>query len=299
MKAAVTGLIIGALARLAGAQSEPDIEALVAAAQEVEAPAEIDQNDVEVQAASEVVRGARAATITKGVAVRYPYGQSQPTLTCAPLHACALELQAGEEILGVALGDSERWITATLEGVRPLLVVKPTGWDLATNMVVSTNRRAYHVGLKAPKEGASVSYDRVVGWWYPEEIVRVYSRLEQQQAADREVRAGATSETLAIPLEAIDQGRYSIKGDRVSWRPEMVIDDGRRTFVRFPEGIGAKSAPALLVESDTGEAALANHRVLPGGRWWVIDGVFPALRFQQGAGRKAKEVIARNGSWQR
>jgi type IV secretion system protein VirB9 len=292
-------LVVAALAHVAAAQSDPNIEALVAAAQEVESSPAIGQNDVEVTAAAAVVQGAKPATITRGVAVRYPYGQSQPTLTCAPLHACALELQAGEEILGVALGDSERWITATLEGVRPLLVVKPTGWDLATNMVVSTNRRAYHVGLKAPKEGASVSYDRVVGWWYPEEIVRVYSRLEQQQAADRHERAAATSETLAIPLEAVDQARYSIKGDRVSWRPEMVIDDGRRTFVRFPEGIGAKSAPALLVESDTGEAALANHRVLPGGRWWVIDGVFPALRFQQGTGRKAKEVIARNGSWQR
>jgi type IV secretion system protein VirB9 len=291
-------MMMAAFAHVAGAQSDPNVEALVAAAQEVEASTAIGEADVEVAAAAAVVRGGKPATITRGVAVRHPYGQSQPTLTCAPLHACALELQAGEEVLGVALGDSERWITASLEGVRPLLVVKPTAWDLVTNMVVSTNRRAYHVGLRSPKEGAVVAYDRVVGWWYPDDIVRVYSRIEREQVARTEERAAATTETLAVPLEAVDQS-YTIAGDRVSWRPEMVIDDGRRTYVRFPAGIAAKSAPALLVESDTGEAALANHRVLPGGRWWVIDGVFPALKFQQGAGRKAKEVMARNEGWQR
>lgn len=284
-----------------GSATDPNVEALIAAAQEVEgAPSqEIAPSDPVVPAAAEVVQGRPARTISSGVAVRHPYGQSQPTLTCAPLHACALELQAGEQIVGVALGDSERWITAALEGARPLLVVKPTTWDLATNMMVSTDRRVYHVGLRSPREGASANYDRVVGFWYPEEIVRVYGRMEHERKAQAAQASASTAETLAIPLEAIDHSRYAIRGDRVSWRPEVVLDDGARTYIRFASGLGSKSAPALLVQGDTGEAALANHRVLPGGRWWVIDGVFRGLELVQGTGRSAKKVRVKNGSWSR
>src|SRR5216684_9116939 len=42
---------------------------------------------------------------------RYPYNQPpEPIIDCAPLRTTDLQLQAGETITDVALGDSERWM---------------------------------------------------------------------------------------------------------------------------------------------------------------------------------------------
>ena len=47
--------------------------------------------------------------------VRFPYGEHQPVLYCKPLRVCDIELEAGEEVLDVALGDTERWIASKME----------------------------------------------------------------------------------------------------------------------------------------------------------------------------------------
>ena len=43
--------------------------------------------------------------------VLYPYGEgAQPVLDCAPLRTTDIQLQAGETITDVAMGDTERWM---------------------------------------------------------------------------------------------------------------------------------------------------------------------------------------------
>ncbi|HVT60360.1 MAG TPA: TrbG/VirB9 family P-type conjugative transfer protein [Thermoanaerobaculia bacterium] len=83
-----------------------------------------------------------------------PFGHGRATVRCAPLRACAIELEAGEVVLSTSSGDSERWLiqaaSAGRDGRTPLLVVKPTGCDLATNLLISTDRRLYEVELDSP-----------------------------------------------------------------------------------------------------------------------------------------------------
>ena len=79
----------------------------------------------------------------------YPFGVYQPVLTCTVLRACIIELQAGETLISLVAGDDQRWLidhTVTGQGGNtPLVTVKPTDHDVTTNLVISTDRRVYHV----------------------------------------------------------------------------------------------------------------------------------------------------------
>ena len=76
-------------------------------------------------------------------------------MRCTPLRACDIELQAGEVVTGVALGDTERWVTSPLDSgaaddPTSHVIVKPKDYDLATNIVIGTDRRTYHLSLLSP-----------------------------------------------------------------------------------------------------------------------------------------------------
>ena len=70
-----------------------------------------------------------ARTVVEGNFLDFPYGHSQPTVTCSVLRACIIELQPGEVVLSRISGDTERWeiaaATAGIDGRTTLVVVKP------------------------------------------------------------------------------------------------------------------------------------------------------------------------------
>src|SRR3546814_17775704 len=80
-------------------------------------------------------------------------------------------LQEGEQLVGpgpVASGDTVRWIIGdTVSGAgarrRVHLLVKPTRSDIMTNMIINTDRRTYHVELRA----TAASHMASVSWPYP------------------------------------------------------------------------------------------------------------------------------------
>ncbi len=75
----------------------------------------------------------------------------------APGQITDIALQEGEQLVGpgpVAAGDTVRWIIGdTVSGAganaRVHILVKPTRPDLATNLVINTDRRTYHLELRA------------------------------------------------------------------------------------------------------------------------------------------------------
>src|SRR3546814_10347273 len=65
-------------------------------------------------------------------------------------------------------GDTVRWIIGdTLSGAgvsrRVHILVKPTRPDIMTNLVINTNRRTYHLELRA----TPATYMEAVSWSYP------------------------------------------------------------------------------------------------------------------------------------
>ena len=212
----------------------------------------------------------------RGAAILIPFGHGRPVLRCAPLRACAVELEPGELVLATSLGDGERWLVqsaAAGPGAHtPLLVVKPTACDLSTNLVVATDRRIYELALDSPpcrgadagESGAynpHLPYTGLVRFYYPDDLVRRWTdqeRLARQQAA--ELAAGRTPLAPAARLAQLNFDYAWDRSRRWPWVPSQVFDDGEHTYLVLPAAARLAELPILLgVEPSGGLALLTYH----------------------------------------
>jgi type IV secretion system protein VirB9 len=200
----------------------------------------------------------------------------------APGQITDIALQEGERLSGtgpVAAGDTTRWVIGDTEsgageGRRVHILVKPTRANLQTNLVVNTDRRTYHIELRATPS----TYMASVGWTYPD---------DERRAAE----AAAAAEQEATPAIAIENLNfaYRIDGAKPAWRPVRVFDDGRQTFIEFPAGIGQSEMPPLFVGAGRGrDGELVNYRVA--GQRMVIDRLFDTAELRLGDRRGQQKV---------
>ncbi|TFI58278.1 P-type conjugative transfer protein TrbG [Sphingomonas parva] len=208
----------------------------------------------------------------------------------APGQVTDIALQPGEQLVGpgpIAAGDTVRWIIGdTVSGSGPSarihVLVKPTRPDLSTNLVINTDRRTYHLELRATPS----TYMASVSWTYPQDAL-IALRGANIAAAAMPVATG-------IDVTALNF-RYRIEGDRAPWRPVRAFDDGRQVFIEFAEGIAEGEMPPLFVTGASGDAELVNYRVQ--GRYMVVDQLFAAAELRLGDRRNAQRVrIIRDGA---
>ncbi len=201
-----------------------------------------------------------------------------------PGNVTDIALQEGEQLVGpgpVAAGDTVRWMIGdTLSGSGPTsrvhILVKPVRNDLATNLVINTDRRTYHIELRA---NPSV-YMASVSWTYPvDELIALRARQDQAERA-APVAAGLDPALLDF--------RYAIEGDHAEWRPLRAFNDGQRVFIEFPETVAQGEFPPLFVLGTKGEAELVNYRVA--GRYMIVDRLFARAELRLG-GRKAQKAV--------
>ena len=191
----------------------------------------------------------------------------------APGAVTDIALQPGESLVAVAAGDTVRWVigdTTSGSGTekRTHILVKPFASGLATNLVITTDRRSYHVQLTATSRTAMAA----LSWTYPADQLIALRRAAEQAAAAAPVSEGLSIESLHF--------NYAISGDQAAWRPLRAFDDGRQTFVEFPASIAVGEAPPFFIVGPTGEAELANYRVR--GRFYVIDRIFDVAELRLG-----------------
>lgn len=202
----------------------------------------------------------------------------------APGQVTDIMLQEGEQLVGpgpVAAGDTVRWVIGdTTSGAGPTgrvhILVKPTRPDLTTNLVINTDRRTYHLELRATQRTWMAS----VSWTYPADQLIA---LRGQNAAAQAAAPIATG----VDIGAL-QFRYRITGDNPPWRPLRAFDDGRQVFIEFPAGIGQGEMPPLFVVGSAGGGELVNYRV--SGRHIVVDRLFAAAELKLGDERSEQRV---------
>src|SRR5437870_12720153 len=113
----------------------------------------IGPDDPDIEAAMKAWKAnGQAPIIRKDEFIQYPYGLTEAVVTCQPLRVCDIELEAGEEILNVSLGDSSRWLASPAfsgdgEGLTPHVLVNPAELAIATIAVITTTSRTYYHGL--------------------------------------------------------------------------------------------------------------------------------------------------------
>ncbi|RRN63608.1 P-type conjugative transfer protein TrbG [Caulobacter sp. 602-1] len=192
-------------------------------------------------------------------------------------------LQPGERLVGsgLAAGDTARWIIGdTVSGTgseeRVHVLVKPSALGLATNLIINTSLRTYHLDLRAVARGG----DPQVRWRY---------------AAPPVVLVAAPPVPVAPPVAGADPDltrlnlAYRIRGARVAWRPSRVFDDGQRTYVEFAPAVRLVDLPPLFLTGPDGKSAeLLNYRLV--GRRLVVDRILDRAELRLGQGRWARRV---------
>lgn len=217
----------------------------------------------------------------------YPYGEGVLyRLFAAPERVTDIALQPGEAIVSVAAGDTARWTvgdttSGTGESRRVHILVKPFAAGLSTNLVITTDRRAYHLQLDSTPTTAMAA----LSWTYPQDELIAIRRQQATAEAARPVAAG-------LAVEQLDFG-YTVTGDRPAWRPLRAFDDGRQTFIEFPASVSVGEAPPLFVVGDRGDVQLVNYRMA--GRFYVVDRLFDAAELRLGAKKQAVVRISRTG----
>lgn len=224
--------------------------------------------------------------LSSGGKIIYTHGAMFPTVIGSPLAICDIELQPGEQSQDVAIGDNARWILdKSYSGTGPNrtehILIKATDANLETTMVITTNRRIYHLRLISRHR----EYTPYVGFQYSDQLRVAFN--DKQQQIEKETHWN-TTEIEGTPVDLSNLNfNYSIKGDRVSWKPERVYDDGRQMFIRLPDGGKVNEMPVLLVRKGN-QDVLVNYRVKE--RTLVVDGVFDHVALIVGVGSDQEKI---------
>ena len=205
-------------------------------------------------------------------------------LATAPERVTDIALQPGEALIAVAAGDTARWVigdTTSGSGAtrRTHILVKPAASGLRTNLVITTDRRVYHLEL-ASGERAMTS----IAWTYPQDELLALQKQEAALAAAEPVAASVAVERLNF--------NYAIDGDTPAWRPIRAFDDGAQVFIEFPPSMATGEAPPLFVIGSSGKAELVNYRLR--GRYYVVDRLFGAAELRLGGKRQQVVRIVRS-----
>ena len=229
--------------------------------------------------------GGRAQVLRQSDVLIYPYGIYQPVLTCTVLRACIVELQAGEGLISLIAGDDQRWLidhTATGMGAGTAIVsVKPIDYNITTNLIISTDRRVYHITLDSPPYATQKNeynpqnqYTRHIRFYYPAEHKFTSVPAHEQESAHNR-----------LSLKKLNH-HYSWRAEKgFPWIPVAVFDDGERVYIRIPSQAYAEDQPLLSI-GVRGSERVADYVVRDG--YFIVDGLFEQARLITGG-------IARKG----
>jgi len=211
----------------------------------------------------------------------YPWSEGALyRLYAAPEHVSDVALQPGEQLVAVSAGDTVRWVigdtsSGTGESRQAHVLVKPFAPGLHTDMVITTDRRTYHIALDSTDATAMAA----ISWTYPQDQLVALQRQNAQAEAAKPVAAGIDVDDLHF--------RYAISGDNAPWRPVRAWDDGNKVYIEFPGRLDQGEAPPLFVVGPLGDSQLVNYRV--SGNHYIVDRLFAAAELR--LGEKPQQVV--------
>lgn len=222
--------------------------------------------------------------------VRFVYGAQQINVVCAVLQVCDIELQAGEQVNNMNVGDTRFTVEPAISGSGPTevqhLVVKPLDVGLETSLVVTTNRRTYHIHLRSHR----TDYMPRVGFTYMEDAMAKWEAIQMREAKLKQERTlpGTQEDLRDLNFD------YVVAGS-AAWKPVRVYNDGTRTVIQMPATMKQTEAPVLLVVRKEGgwlsgddETVTVNYRVH--GDRYIVDSVFQKAILIAGVGKNQERI---------
>lgn len=213
----------------------------------------------------------------------YVYGASMPTILATPMQVCDVELQQGETISSINVGDTARWqVVVANANNREHILIKPTDSGLETNAIVATNRRVYHLRLVSTVD----SFTPYVGFVYANEMLAYQNTVNEQKAKQEHFDSYKSDETdKVLSLENLNFN-YEVRG-KADWKPERIYDDGSKTYIKLPKRTYTSEMPILLV-SKGGQTVLVNYRTKKTAM--IVDGVFDEIILVLGVGKEKEQI---------
>jgi type IV secretion system protein VirB9 len=214
---------------------------------------------------------------TGGGKVVYVYGATMPTIIGAPMQISDVELEQGEVVNEILVGDSARWLVESGSSRDAThIFVKPVDAGLESSLVVTTDRRVYHMKLVSRKSG----HTPYIGFLYESQLQSVLNKEAKEKAWNTAVEDDRTLDMSNLNFA------YRISGN-ANWKPLRVYDDGQKMYVRLPESALQGEVPVLLVRQG-GADNLVNYRLK--NNTFEVDGVFPHVILVTGVGNLKNRV---------
>ena len=232
--------------------------------------------------------GARSSFMQGGQLV-YVHGADGgiPVVIAAPLQVVDVELEPGEMVNEIVVGDSARWqVESGTAGASTHLFIKPVDVGLESSAVVTTDRRVYHLRLVSRKN----DFTPYIGFVYADDLIRQVAANQAQQQRQQKWKSTADQSGAVTDLSKLNF-EYDVSGS-AAWKPERVYDDGRKMYIQLPSSTGSGEMPALLVKKGQKDV-LVNYRVK--GLTMEVDGLFPHLALVVGVGNAQELVEIRKG----
>ena len=273
-----------------------------------------------------------AGTAYKAGLVTFAYGSGIPTVVCALLELTDLAFEKGESILSVQLGDSVRWnIESAISGSAydsvEHLIVKPLEAGLKTSMLITTDRRTYHIRLKSTE----ADFMPAVVFSYPNSLKlpskkhygddsylqytsnydsnedhndcsETNSSLKNYSSVQNVSYEGNSRPALNVAATYNDSTQrrnynYSVDGDS-KIIPQNVYDDGKRTFIVMNNPINSSYLPVLQeISSESflffGEDKTNTINFTYFDNTFVVDGIYSHLRLisKNGEEKQSADVV--------
>ena len=273
-----------------------------------------------------------AGTAYKAGLVTFAYGSGIPTVVCALLELTDLAFEKGESILSVQLGDSVRWniesaISGSANDSVEHLIVKPLEAGLKTSMLITTDRRTYHIRLKSTeadfmpavvfsypnslklpskKHYGDDSYLQYTSNYESNEDHNDYSEtnssLKNYSSVQNVSYEGNSRPALNVAATYNDSTQrrnynYSVDGDS-EIIPQNVYDDGKRTFIVMNNPINSSYLPVLQeISSESflffGEDRTNTINFTYFDNTFVVDGIYSHLRLisKNGEEKQSADVV--------
>jgi P-type conjugative transfer protein TrbG len=273
-----------------------------------------------------------AGTAYKAGLVTFAYGSGIPTVVCALLELTDLAFEKGESILSVQLGDSVRWniesaISGSANDSVEHLIVKPLEAGLKTSMLITTDRRTYHIRLKSTeadfmpavvfsypnslklpskKHYGDDSYLQYTSNYESNEDHNDYSEtnssLKNYSSVQNVSYEGNSRPALNVAATYNDSTQrrnynYSVDGDS-KIIPQNVYDDGKRTFIVMNNPINSSYLPVLQeISSESflffGEDKTNIINFTYFDNTFVVDGIYSHLRLisKNGEEKQSADVV--------
>jgi len=236
----------------------------------------------------------------------YSYGAGLPTLVCAPLRWCLIELIPGETAKHAVPSD-ERWDAKPLvdtSGDRPrsIIAMRPKYSGLDSSLVIMTDQRSYFLRLVSEPTGymSRIAFDdpeaehvkATEAAWQVREWQASLAALPQAG----EYHAATDKPQMDQPIHP-----YVLSGEKDFWGkekrpyfwPVAAYEKGGLVYVTLPKEVADQRSPSLHRWSASGKPEPMNYSTE--GNTFIAHTIEPQMVLLHGDGKKAEKVFLTKG----